>query len=223
MTKQYESCNRNLQKELKEILRCVSELEPTYGFNRDTSFCFDEEKYAVQLRVFREEDMFGLDIVLQENLNHKISNRETDRNYSDLEWFRVLEADFKNYKKILNEKLISELKITMKKILKDGYAMEKQNAKNKSLEELKQKIKEDPTLDTIKDIKGLAAVPGLEFYERAWLFEYKINNFDNLLVILNDYGNGHYSYLGCVNEMLDKVDPQELDGTENMFQSLKKQ
>lgn len=60
-------------------------------------------------------------------------------------------------------------------------------------------LRENPTLDGVEDIVCICQAPGYEWY-RTWLFEYGKNE---LLVILNDDGNGYYSYVGSLHEMID--------------------
>ena len=60
-------------------------------------------------------------------------------------------------------------------------------------------LRENPTLDGVEDIVCVCQAPGYDYY-RTWLFEYGKNE---LLVILNDDGNGYYSYVGSLHEMID--------------------
>ena len=60
-------------------------------------------------------------------------------------------------------------------------------------------LRENPTLDGVEDIVCICQAPGYDYY-RTWLFEYGKNE---LLVILNDDGNGYYSYVGSLHEMID--------------------
>ena len=74
------------------------------------------------------------------------------------------------------------------------------NKLKEELEELKSLIEKDDTLESIKDLIYVLAAPGFINY-RTHLFCYK----DELLVILTDEGNGHYSYTGCLHEMIDNI------------------
>lgn len=79
---------------------------------------------------------------------------------------------------------------------------------NNLINELKESIAKDGTLDSLKrPFKCLGYIPGYNAY-KGWLFQY-----DDIMVVLNDDSNGHYSYVGCVNQIIDelyaKAFPQE--------------
>lgn len=75
---------------------------------------------------------------------------------------------------------------------------------NEQINEFKKAIEKDSTLENVSDsLECLGHCPGTHLY-KAWLFKYK-----DIMILLNDDGNGYYSYICCVNELIDNVYKEE--------------
>ena len=86
--------------------------------------------------------------------------------------------------------------------------MEKESLQQQ-LNKFKEILQREGNLEPFGErIECLTYIPAVQRY-RSWMFRYYISNNciedESIIVILNDEGNGYYSYLGCINEIVDTL------------------